>query len=494
VGIGTSSPAQKLSVNGNVVLGSSANNNYLTTIGGFGVLSSGNRLGNYGQILLNANTEFTTSARKWLITNALNPGAGTFSIIKSTDADTTPTIGENGVVSSGEAVFLIDRFNNVGIGTTSPQAKLQVEGNIISTGSSNKSFSVQSGTNNYAYFGTFSDFALIGVNRNPSTGDFADLNKASADFGLLGANGDSAIIFGTTTTNGGLPSERMRITGGGNVGIGIADPAAKLDVFGNTLIRNTDNTSVELTIGVGTGYNTDRRTRLLLGALNSGSVDGGNAYQHFLDIVGSASGKALTFNSRSSNGDAERMRITSGGNVGIGTTNPGSKLYVDGPMGTNYVGIFNNTTTSGNVYGIASSLGTNANNTTSWHFVGVTADINAWFLYGNGTTSYSSDRRLKKNIETTRDGYLEDLMKLRVVKYNWHNSEDGTPRELGLIAQEVEEVFPGLIQEHEMKNVGVRKNIKHSVMEFIVIKAIQELKQEVETLKEELELLKAKVG
>jgi hypothetical protein len=484
VGIGNNNPQAKLDVSGSVTLGKGSNN-HLTTISGFGVLSSGNRLGNYGQILLNANTEFTTSARRWLITNALNPGAGTFSIIKSTDADTTPTIGEGGTVTGGEAVFLIDRFNNVGIGTTSPQAKLQVEGNIISTGSSNKSFSVQSGTNNYAYFGTFSDFALIGVNRNPSTGDFADLNKASADIGLLGANGDSAIIFGTTTTNGGLPSERMRITGGGRVLIGstngVGDDFFSIKWNSSTVGQGSNMIDTNASANGSTFMVFRKNDDTYLGNIRRSATDnamfvGGNSY--------------LALGSE----NTERMRITSGGNVGIGTTNPGSKLYVDGPMGTNYVGIFNNTTTSGNVYGIGSSLGTNANNTTSWHFVGVTADINAWFLYGNGTTSYSSDRRLKKNIETTRDGYLEDLMKLRVVKYNWHNSEDGTPRELGLIAQEVEEVFPGLIQEHEMKNVGVRKNIKHSVMEFIVIKAIQELKQEVETLKEELELLKAKVG
>ena len=38
----------------------------------------------------------------------------------------------------------------------------------------------------------------------------------------------------------------------------------------------------------------------------------------------------------------------------------------------------------------------------------------------------------RKNIETTRDGYLEDLNRLRVVKYNWNDQEDGTPKDLGL--------------------------------------------------------------
>ena len=162
------------------------------------------------------------------------------------------------------------------------------------------------------------------------------------------------------------------------------------------------------------------------------------------------------------NGEFTNVQATGGISIGTDAPNASTKLIVRSAASTGYVGSFR----------------------------GLTADVNAWYLYGNGTTSYSSDQRLKKNIETTRDGYLGDLMKLRVVKYNWKNQADEAPKELGLIAQEVEEIFPGLVQEHEMENFGTFKNIKHSVTEFILIKALQELKSELDAVKFELSQIK----
>jgi hypothetical protein len=102
----------------------------------------------------------------------------------------------------------------VGIGTSSPALPLDVGA------TSNKSIGVKSATSNYAYLGTFNDNAILGVNRNPATGNSADVNKASSAIALFSGNADSRIVFETTATNGGLPSERMRIKGDGNVGIG----------------------------------------------------------------------------------------------------------------------------------------------------------------------------------------------------------------------------------------------------------------------------------
>jgi hypothetical protein len=115
-------------------------------------------------------------------------------------------------------------------------------------------------------------------------------------------------------------------------------------------------------------------------------------------------------------------------------------------------------------------------------------------LYGNGTSSFSSDERLKKNIETTRDGYLDDIKNLRVVKYHWKDQDDETPKELGLIAQEVEQVFPGLIQEHELENVSEDiKHIKTSVIPFILIKAIQEQQTLIESQQSQIDALTARI-
>lgn len=146
---------------------------------------------------------------------------------------------------------------------------------------------------------------------------------------------------------------------------------------------------------------------------------------------------------------------------------------------------FTNNGSGSTVFGVASSIAAGGNNTASYHYAGITQGVALWYLYGNGTSSYTSDARVKKNIETTRDGYLEDVCALRVVKYNWYVDDDDTPRELGFIAQEVEQVFPGLVCDalHETKDGEIHKVLKASVLVPILVKAVQELAAEVAALK-----------
>ena len=80
-----------------------------------------------------------------------------------------------------------------------------------------------------------------------------------------------------------------------------------------------------------------------------------------------------------------------------------------------------------------------------------------------------------------------------MVKYNWHTDEDGTPKELGLIAQEVEQVFSGLVHTHDeaIGNVEDPKAIKTSVLPFMLLKALQEANDEIKSLKSRIEALEA---
>jgi hypothetical protein len=422
VGIGTTSPNFKLESS---IAGSNA------VVTGVRVTNSANASGTAGQGsqygFANDNgwgTGLSASVRSQI--DNVNNGGSNISLLTYNGTSLT----ENMRITS---------LGNVGIGTTIPDTLLHIDRSVSGINTLlriRNSFSTTSASHGSAIdFDGFYKNARISAFGNPQSSVEGTLSFST--------NNDSNVI-----------TERMRITGLGNVGIGTTSPDHKLTISGGLLQIN--DTAGSTTTGK-------------FGVYSFGGI--------------------FEINPRTSTGGFSLvgLAMNSSGNVGIGTTSPEAKFHVQNPSGNANVALFNNTSTSGNVRNIESSIQSNGNNTSSWHFVGTTQTINSWFLYGNGTTSYSSDRRLKKNIETTRDGYLEDLMKLRVVKYNWHNSENGTPKELGLIAQEVEEVFPGLIQEHEMKDVGVRKNIKHSVVEFILIKAIQELKKE-------LDELKAKVG
>jgi len=426
VGIGTTNPVIKLTVNGDIAIP-------------------------YGGAIKIYNPSNNTLLG---VSNLIRVDYDSLSLNDFTEINVPGTTSSHirfltGVSSARTERMRIASNGNVGIGTgtTSPAQRLVVnDGNIdvVNAGGGNITF-VNPGVNAYQI-------------------------KGGADLQFL-ANGGS--------------NERMRITGTGNVGIGTPSALSNLTVNGDIAISYGSSIKA---------YNSSNNTFYTNSEMLKSFYDGTSDN----DVTSISSPGQINSHIRFLTGVAgartEKVRINSDGDVGIGTASPGQKLYVEGAKGAAGMAEFKNTTTSGNVSGILSALSGNGNNTSSYHYAGLTAGVNVWYLYGNGTTSYSSDERLKKNIETTRDGYLEDLMKLRVVKYNWHNSEDGTPKELGLIAQEVEKVFPGLIQEHDMLDVGPRKNIKHSVMEFIFIKSIQELKQEVESLKAELDELKAKVA
>ena len=81
-----------------------------------------------------------------------------------------------------------------------------------------------------------------------------------------------------------------------------------------------------------------------------------------------------------------------------------------------------------------------------------------------------------------------------MVKYNWWTDDDGTPKELGLIAQEVEQIFPGLITNaiHPDVDGETYKVMKGSVIPFMLLKAIQELSAQNKSLEDRLAKLEAK--
>ena len=147
----------------------------------------------------------------------------------------------------------------------------------------------------------------------------------------------------------------------------------------------------------------------------------------------------------------------------------------------------NDTLVAGNAAGsgTAQSLFTGVHTRTSTTGGGTVA----YRIYNNGTTFSISDARQKKNVETARDGYLEDLQQLRVVKYNWLDQADTESKELGLLAQEVAKVFPGLVQSADPSDPESTLGIKSSVFSFMLIKALQEAGEKIEALEARLSTL-----
>lgn len=106
----------------------------------------------------------------------------------------------------------------------------------------------------------------------------------------------------------------------------------------------------------------------------------------------------------------------------------------------------------------------------------------ATFLEPSGSWQIPSDRRVKKNIETIKKGTLEKIMALRPVKFHRNFQEDSEHKNIGFIAQEVEESFPDVTQIN-----GGFYSINYDDFSVLAIAGLQELKIEQEGQIQKLE-------
>ena len=191
----------------------------------------------------------------------------------------------------------IDSSGNVGIGTSSPLSKL----NIVD-GSDNDAILFVQGAD------TTSEYVSLGV----QTG------KAIVRGGGSGST-NTALAF--EYSNAGTETEGMRITSTGRVGLGTTSPDSRLHLSydsGDSQIRLTRSNAAANTNDYGRllwESQDDVLTGKIAVARESAENDG---YMHF----STASGGTL----------AERMRIDSSGNIGIGTSSPSEKLDVEGTI------------------------------------------------------------------------------------------------------------------------------------------------------------------
>ena len=259
--------------------------------------------------------------------------------------------------------------------------------------------------------------------------------------------------------------ERVRITSSGNMGLGTGSPVAKLDVRGNVYVG--DSIGVDITNPQ--DYHASANDIVVKNGMTIANTSQGSIF--FADSstgTGEYVGQINYYHNNNQlsfvTNNTERMRLSGNGE---------HMVYSNGTVSA--------LRTAASSSGSAEILYCSRNSSS------VTVGTGVYAIYSNGSASSLSDRTQKKNIETTRDGYLEDLNRLRVVKYNWNDQEDGTPKELGLIAQEVEEVFPGLIS-NMRSDVGIgttasTKGVKTSVLPYMLLKALQEANAEIVALK-----------
>ena len=496
---------------GNVGIGITPN----TSFSGVDVLQLGKGMTIFGNtdndrasmcanLYLNASTEFVRVMDGFSGRFAIEDGTMLWGLSATGDANTVVTVNTK--------MTLLNN-GNLGIGTDSPSAKLEVRQPSYANTNETAIFTNGNSSGRIAYdtlVVSQTDVATLSLVETPGT--------AAQEQKLTFSVGDNKAVIRTANTSGGmyfnvqasLTAPGYQATSGltgihikndgdvimsaGKVGIGTTSPDAPLTVQAATnarairvLGRSFDEIS-ELDF-----YKYDNST--ILARLESLS----NSFN-----INTYPSNPITFKTA----NVERMRIESTGYIKIAddgdTTWQGYNFHAitQSRVSEPTVMIYNDNT-GGNNFGVNVIHRSSGSSTTGRFFFGGTSNgsTEKIKIYTNGsienaTNSYGqlSDLKLKENV-VDATSKLDDIMKVKIKNFNYIGDD---LKQLGVIAQELEEVFPGLVYDTPDSTITNKKEVftgtstkgvKYSIFVPMLVKAMQEQQVIIEDFKSRLKIL-----
>ncbi len=377
---------------------------------------------------------------------------------------------------------------NVGIGTTSPQAA-KFSGSAV------------------GILELANTKPVINIHETDVT-DAEFFMGMSGGSAVIGTSGNGLMIFQTGTSS---TSERMRIDSSGNVGIGNSNPAAFNSLSGKHVV-------------IGSGAEANTLT------LFSDDTNDANGFGHVAFADSNASGSTAQYagliqykhsdnTMRFYTNASESMHIDSSQRLLINTTSilssSSAKLQVLQTVSAHWTQRINNST--GSPYGLAIDYTSVNPNGTDNHFIYCTSTTGAKFgVYSNGgVLNYSgnnvnlSDRNAKKDITIHTDNEWNCVKAWEIVDYRYKDEADDSPVKIGVIAQQIQEHCPDLVNVFQEQADAVeevlgedgevvteakaaveeRIGVNEAQMMWKVTKALQEAMTRIETLEAKVQTL-----
>ena len=272
----------------NATISPNGDANFLGSVGIGTALPTSNLEVHRGTITLNATTSSDTTKLRW------NYQGTEYQYIERDNANGGLAFGDN-----TSEQMRIDSSGRLGVGVSSPYAKLEVHDGVTSTTLSDP-ITIFSGTSytanglygiGFHYSADSSGTAPVFIGYEPTAG---------------AGNTKGNLVFGTrdTTTAGDAPSKRMVIDSSGNLLVGTT--SAALGTSGRGLIETNGTTT----------------------AINALKVNGTSTAYFGTSATGAELAAQTSIPLKFLTNNQERMTIDSSGNIGIGTALPGNKLSV----------------------------------------------------------------------------------------------------------------------------------------------------------------------
>jgi len=352
-----------------------------------------------------------------------------------------------GSAASNTAISFVERMRidangNVGIGTTSPDAKLSIY--------STATFDSRSSGVNVHRPGSFGQYGSFSYN--------SDTTYFSSTYTGGGASFYGSFIW-EQFNNGSVGREAMRITSDGQILFQrTGQPPITNSLYGNIVLGSDAVTNFQRI-----RYDVGSTAYWGLTKLNTGNfaITGGSTWNdHALEIQYATQNVQIneTVGQR-------RLNIYDGTDAWVRLYCGSTADWIFGANGSDHTFKWYNQSTDGGV-GYKMQIATSGTLT-------VSGDVVAY-----GTPS---DIRLKENIKPI-DSALDKVIKLQGVTFDWIQKEGQIleiKEDIGFIAQDVQKIVPELVRENKDGMLSMR----HQGIAPILLEAIKELKQEIEELK-----------